>query len=274
METVAALLEPGERTLGWIVAPSYSLTEKIFTSVATTLRSHFPTRIREYSPRDHRISIVNLGGGASELKAKSADRPDGLLGEALDFLVVDECASVRNNTWDEYLAPRLIDRDGWALLVSTPHGRGWFYQQWKRGRNGRDADYESWQAPTTANPHVALALIEAERAWLDPERFAEQYEAQFSGPPEPCDVCGGPSPDGSGLMVRCDEPRYFCTECGRQVDRNGRTVVTIWGDREAPVHELDVATGTDIEDYRTIYRDFGPGGELPEGPLSAWVRAE
>jgi len=52
----------------------------------------------------------------------SADRPDGLLGEAIHFLIVDEAAAVRDNVWDEYLAPRLIDRDGWALLVSTPHG--------------------------------------------------------------------------------------------------------------------------------------------------------
>jgi hypothetical protein len=37
-------------------------------------------------------------------------------------------------TWDEQLAPRIVDRDGSALVVSTPHGRGWFHAQCKLGQ--------------------------------------------------------------------------------------------------------------------------------------------
>src|SRR5262249_20727432 len=153
-------------------APSYELTRRIFERVVSTLSSSFPHRIRDLNPRDHRIAVVNLGGGTSELRARSADRPDGLLGDAVDLLVVDECSSVRNNVWDEYLAPRLIDRDGSALLISTPKERGWFHAQWRLGQKQRDADYESWQAPTSQNPFIKPELIEAERARLNPDKFA------------------------------------------------------------------------------------------------------
>lgn len=264
METLAALLEPNESTLGWLVAPTYDLTDRIFKQVTRIVRTHFQHRVIEDLPREHRIIVRNLGGGVSELRAKSADRPDSLLGESLTYLVLDEAATVRDRVWDECLAPRLIDRNGWALLISTPHGRGWFYAAFKRGQKGRDSAYESWQAPTIQNPHIKPELIEAERARLDPDRFAEQYEAKFLGPPEPCDVCGGPSESVTGCMVIFgdEQPRY-CAECGRQVDKNGHTVVALWNGVEQPANTIYVDDGTfDDATREMIYRDFGPG--LPE----------
>lgn len=258
MEAVAAILEPCERKLGWLVAPTYGLTEKIFRRVVHALQLHFPLHIREYNPRERRIVVVNFGGGTSELKAMSADRPDSLLGEAIDFLIVDEAASLQDSVWGECLAPRLIDRNGWALLVSTPIGQNWFYQQYKRGQKKRDPDYESWRAPTISNPYVDAMLVEAERARLDPATSKEKYEAEFGGPPEPCDVCGGPSADVTGLMVRFGEQPRYCVECGREVDKNGHTVVTMWNGVEQPVHTLLVDDGTDDDTREVLYRDFGP----------------
>jgi Terminase large subunit, T4likevirus-type, N-terminal len=260
MECVAALMEPRESALGWLVAPTYELTRRIFEMVVRVIRSHFAHRIRAHNPREHSLVVTNLGGGTSELRAKSADRPESLLGESLSFLILDEASSVRDDVWDSFLAPRLLDLNGWALLISTPHARGWFYEQWRRGQKNRDAAYESWQAPTIQNPHIKSELIEAERARLDPDRFAEQYEAKFLGPPEPCDVCGGPSPTVSGLTVYFgdEEPRH-CVACGREVDKKGRTVVALCEGEEVPVNRLYVNDGTfDDDEGRTIYRDFGP----------------
>jgi hypothetical protein len=117
MEAVAALMEPRDPALGWLVSGTYDLTDRIFKRVVQAIESHFPHRIKLFDPRNHRLVVINFGGGESELRAKSADRPQSLLGEALDFLVVDECASMRDDTWNECLAPRLIDRNGWALLI-------------------------------------------------------------------------------------------------------------------------------------------------------------
>jgi hypothetical protein len=242
MEAVAALLEPNDRCLGWLVGPTYDLTDRIFTRVCESMLRQFAHRIVHMSEREHRIVVRNLGAGLSELRAKSADKPASLLGESLSFLVVDEAASIRDGVWEEYLAPRLIDRDGWLLLVSTPHGRGWFYEQFRRGQKARDAAYASWQAPTTQNPHVPAALIEAERKRLDADRFAEQYEARFLGPPDPCDKCGGPSPDVGGYAVEFDdEPLPRCSMCGDYVYANGRTRVKLSPDGKRRMTILCIA---------------------------------
>src|SRR5207244_2332825 len=104
-EAVAALLEPRERALGWLVAPTYDLTSRIFRRVLETMQAHVPHRVLRVDPRTHVIVIANLGGGVSELRAKSADRPVSLLGEAIDFAIVDESAQLRDEVWTEHLSP-------------------------------------------------------------------------------------------------------------------------------------------------------------------------
>jgi hypothetical protein len=262
-ETVYELMLPRESSLGWVVAPTLQLTDRIFLRVSQMVMAHLSHLVIEYSPRLHLICMHNLSGGISELRAMSADRPHALLGSALDYVVIDEAAHIRDNVWSEHLSARLVDRDGRALILGTPQGAGWFHDEFKRGRPGGDAAYESWQAPTSQNPFIPKKVIEAERARLGEELFAQQYEAKFLGvPPEPCARCGGPSPTVSRLMVYFgeEEPRH-CTACGREVDTNGRTVVGMWEGEEVPVNRLYVNDGTfDDETRARIYNDFGPGG--------------
>lgn len=227
-ETIAALLEPRERALGWLVAPTYELTRRVFERVVAVVHGSLRHRVRRYDPRGHVIVLVNLGGGYSELRARSADRPAGLLGDALDFLVVDECTEVREDVWDEYIAARLIDRDGTALLLSTPTDVGsWFYRQFRRAR--KDPAYAAFAMPTVTNPHIDPALVEAERARLSPDAFGAQYEARFAGvDTTKCDTCGGPDQFASAVVtLRGDEQPKACPECQRLVGDDGLTRVAL-----------------------------------------------
>jgi hypothetical protein len=103
----------------------------------------------------------------------------------------------------------------------------WIHEQWRRGQRNRDAAYESWQAPTIQNPHIPTALSEAERARLDPDTFAEKYEAKFLGPPEPCELCGWPDPNWNGAIIILgdDEEPERCTACGHSIDKRGKTLL-------------------------------------------------
>jgi hypothetical protein len=230
-ECVAALLEPRERALGWLVAPTYDVCRRIFDEVLTVFLEKLPHRVRKLDGVGHRIAVTNLAGGTSVLLAKSADKPASLLGEALDFLVVDEAARLKRDVWQSHLAPRLIDRHGWALLLSTPRGPGWFHDLYKLGQRGRDAGCESWSFPSTANPHIDASLIEAERARLTEETFAQEYLGQFLGVPhEACERCGGPREDASGEIEApegCYDESFLatCEECGIFVDADGRCLV-------------------------------------------------
>jgi hypothetical protein len=245
MEAVAALLEPRQSATGWLVAPTYDVCRRIYTRLCSVVTQHLSHRVVTISPRDQTIIVTNLAGGTSQLRCKSSDHPVSLLGEALDFLIVDEAAQLKDEIWEESLAPRLIDRSGWALVISTPQGPGWFHEMYRRGRKNRDPECESWASPSRDNPHVSAAVIEAERGRMPAEKFRQQYEAEFLGvPKEPCETCGGPREDADG-RITAPEGKYEedflarCLECGMFVDAEGRCLVkfhnrwysTFWVDR-------------------------------------------
>ena len=112
MEVVAALLQPAESSMGWVVAPTYDLCSRVFVRVEIALRQRFEHRIVYANAREHRIVVRNLGGGLSEMRAKSADNPVSLLGEGLDWLIIDEAARLKRDVWESYLSQRLVDRGG------------------------------------------------------------------------------------------------------------------------------------------------------------------
>lgn len=245
MEAVAALLAPCERSLGWTVAPTSELTRFTLDRARIALLQYLPHRVLEDDVRGQRIAVKNLGGGTSELRGKSADNPTSLLGEALDWMIVDEAAKLREDVWQSYLAPRLVDRRGWALLVSTPRGMGWFFEAWRRGQEGRDPEYKSWRAPTADNPHVAADVVQAERRRMASESFAQEFGAVFLGEEKlSCEACGGPSNDATGILTTIDlekDPR--CERCQQYVDGQGRTVIARRPDGEATLAVIDGRDG-------------------------------
>jgi len=233
MEAVAAAMEPRSESLGWIVGPTYDLSNLIFRHVLVLLQRRLPHRIEDLNPREHLVKLRNLGGGLSEIRARSADNADSLLGEGLDWLIVDEAARLRASVWENHLSQRLIDRRGWALLLSTPRGKGWFYQLFRRGQEQRDPHYESWRFPSWTNPHLVREVIELERGRLGEETFCQEYGAEFIGiGVERCDVCGDPDPSAVGVvMLQEDERLGECLRCKAPVDAEGRAVRTILAGR-------------------------------------------
>lgn len=179
MEGLAAALEPAERSIGWVVAPTYDLADRVFREIEVIAFQHLKHRVISMREHDRRLLLRNTGGGISEIRGKSADNPVSLLGEGLDWVIVDEAARMKPTIWESFLSQRLIDRRGWALLISTPKGKGYFHELFRRGQ-GADPDYESWNQPSWKNPFLDAAVIEAERARLPQRVFAQEYEAQFT----------------------------------------------------------------------------------------------
>lgn len=227
MEAVAALLAPGQASIGWVVAPSYGLANQIFRRAVAGIEKSFKHHVLELDQREQRLVVANLGGGRSELRAKTADNPVSLLGEGLDFVIVDEAARLKPEIWESHLAQRLIDRDGWALLLSTPQGPGWFYTAFRRGQRGKDSEYASWSSPSWTNPYLDKAVIDAERARLPAAIFEQEFGARFVGvEDEPCELCGGPDIMAAGVIgLSLDEELKLCAECSKPVNDSGKTLV-------------------------------------------------
>lgn len=251
MEAVAALLEPRADSLGWVVGPNLEVTGRVIDRVRMVLHEHFAWRIEKDVEREKRVVVRNLGGGVSELRGKSADAPASLLGAELDWLVVDECASVRRAVWEERLSARLLGRRGWSLLVGTPQELDWFADLFLVGLAGTDREVAAWRAPTWENPHIARELIEAERGRLATEVFEQQYAARFLGErPERCEVCGCPSDVAPKWMIVWHEDRLvWCRACRNVVNRLGRTLVHRRSDGSIAVHALvhGIPGGDDVE---------------------------
>jgi len=227
MEAVCELLAPRKQSMGWVVAPTYELTKHITDRVRIAFLQHMKHRVTLDDTRSTRLVIQNLGGGTSELRGKSADNPTSLLGEALDWVLVDEAATMREEIWPSYIAPRLVDRSGRALLISTPRGMGWFFDLFHRGQDSRDPEFWSHRAPSTDNPHIDAAIVDGERKRMTKDAFEQEYLARFLGEENlPCETCRRPSPEVCGVFLTLDlaeEPR--CPSCGHLVDDYGRTVV-------------------------------------------------
>jgi hypothetical protein len=178
MEGLAAAMAPAERSFGWVVAPTYDLADKVFREIELVVARHLRHRVLSLRENERRIVLRNMAGGVSEIRGKSADNPVSLLGEGLDWVIVDEAARMKPSIWESHLSQRLLDRRGWALLISTPRGKGWFYELYRRGQR-RASDHESWNAPSWTNPHLDRSLIEAERGRLPERVFLQEYGAQF-----------------------------------------------------------------------------------------------
>lgn len=180
MEALSAALAPCPRSYGWVVAPTYDLAEKVFREIAIIVAERLRHLIVTLKHHEQRLVIRNLGGGLSEIRGKSADNPVSLLGEGLDWLIMDEAARLKPTIWHAHLSQRLLDRQGWALMISTPRGKGWFYDAWRRGQEpNRDPGFESWNQPSWSNPHLSRELIDAERARSAERVFRQEYGGEF-----------------------------------------------------------------------------------------------
>ena len=177
-EALAAAMAPKERSVGWVVGPTYDLSDKVFREIALLVTRHLRHRIVTMRDHEKKLVLRNMAGGLSEIRGKSTDNPVSLLGEGLDWVIVDEAARMKPTIWEGYLTQRLIDRKGWALLISTPKGKGWFYDLFRRGQ-GQDPEYQSWNSPSWENPFLGREQIEAERERLPERVFRQEFGGEF-----------------------------------------------------------------------------------------------
>lgn len=165
----AALRPPGGRVF-WI-APTYKIAEVGWREIKGLARQLHAT-IREQDKR------ASLGQTRGWIQVRSADDPQSLRGEGLNFCVFDECAYTREEAWTEAIRPALADRQGSALFISSPNGKNWFHRLWSQGLQGAP-DWQSWQFPTGSNPYIPPAEIDAARAEMFSLTFQQEFEARF-----------------------------------------------------------------------------------------------
>lgn len=155
----------------WWVSPSYKTSEVGWRPLRQIARKIPGAEVRLGDRQ------VNLPGGGF-VAVRSADNPDSLRGEGLDFVVMDECAFMQREAWTEAIRPALSDRQGKALFISTPKGRNHFWELYQKGINGEEG-WQSWTFPTISNPFIQASEIEAAKRDLPEMIFRQEYLAEF-----------------------------------------------------------------------------------------------
>ena len=175
-------------TLGWIVAPTYDLGEKEFRVFWSILVDKLQVPIdrgktfNSIRTKDFRITTA----WGSSVEVRSAEHPESLVGEGLDWVIMAEAAKLKLSHWQKYIRPTLSDKRGSAIFVSTPEGYNWFYDIFQQGQNNDDFDeWWSYRSPTWENDIVfpggeqdpEMLAVKNE---LSTEVFDQEYGALFT----------------------------------------------------------------------------------------------
>lgn len=121
------------------------------------------------------ISLIN----GRKILVRGADNPDSLRGVSLTYLVLDECAFIKEDVWQKILRAALSDKKGRALFISTPSGRNWLYEIFKLGQTGEDPEWKSWHFTTADNETIDPKEIEAAKRTLSSFAFKQEYLSSF-----------------------------------------------------------------------------------------------
>jgi len=121
------------------------------------------------------ITLIN----GAKIYVRGSDRPDTLRGVSLTYLVLDEVADIKSETWEKVLRASLSDKKGSALFIGTPKGRNWFYDMYNLGLDGTDEEWKSWHFTTKDNPLIDPKEIEGAKKTLSSFSFKQEYEASF-----------------------------------------------------------------------------------------------
>lgn len=156
--------------VGWL-APNYKLLLEAYQGLARALPS------ANSNVMERRIE---LGEGVAEFwTASGRYGKDPARGRAYDLLVVDEAAMVEGlmGIWQFALRPTLTDYQGRALFMSTPRGFNDFYTLAQLALT--DMEWGAIRAPTSTNPHIPAAELEAAKASLPDWVYRQEYLAEF-----------------------------------------------------------------------------------------------
>lgn len=161
-------------TYGW-VAPTYAVAERGLEAIREMAGDM--VEITGRAPTLVKIPTVN--GDTAKLWILSADNPDSLRGYGFNGLTVDEAASIDPDVWNYALRPTIAQTLGWAVLIGTPHGRGYFFDLFQRGMDPDEPDYASFRFPSLANPYFPQEEWDEAKRTLPSDVFRQEYEAEF-----------------------------------------------------------------------------------------------
>jgi hypothetical protein len=142
----------------------------------------------------------------------SLDSQDTSRGRKYARVILNEAAMVQGleSAWNLVIRPTLADYQGDAFFLSTPKGLNFFRTLY----NQTSSEWMRWHYPTSANPFIQSAEVEAMRATMPERAYRQEILAEFL--------------DDGGLVFR--RIREAATETPSEPQANRQYVIGVdWG---------------------------------------------
>jgi PBSX family phage terminase large subunit len=161
------------------IAPTYQQARDIAWVELVKLLNPIATKINETRLE---ITVQTQNKGKSTIVLRGWESVDTLRGQAFDFLILDEVASMRNFevNWNMILRPTLTDTAGTVLFISTPKGFNHFYDLYNMQNDKvKGVDYKSFHYTSYDNPFLPKEELEKAKNEMSADQFAQEYLADF-----------------------------------------------------------------------------------------------
>lgn len=213
------------------------------------------------------ITLIN----GAKIYVRGSDRPDTLRGVSLTYLVLDEVADIKSETWEKVLRASLSDKKGSALFIGTPKGRNWFYDMYNLGLTEEDEEWKSWHFTTKDNPLIDPKEIEGAKKTLSSFSFKQEYEASFDNAGTDLFkeewIKYGEEPDGGVFYIAIDLAGFtnvnYSAARQKKLDESAIAVVKVTDDGVWFIKKIEHGRWDVQEASRRILkniRDFKPMG--------------
>tara|TARA_B110000503_G_scaffold142219_1_gene238295 strand:+ start:930 stop:2174 length:1245 start_codon:yes stop_codon:yes gene_type:complete len=208
------------------------------------------------------ITLIN----GRKILVRGADNPDSLRGMSLTYVVLDECAFIKQDIWEKVIRASLSDQKGEALFISTPSGRNWFYDVFNLGKNNTDEEWKSWHKTTADNETIDPKEIAAAKRTLSSFSFKQEYLSSFDNAGS--DVFKeawfktGPEPKEGSFIIAVDVAGFDDSKGKKNLDETAIAVVKEYGEGawwvakiyhgRWPVKETAVTLLRAIKEYKPV----------------------
>lgn len=166
------VLEDNNSTSMW-VAPIYSQSKKVFQEMSKLLKETGMTQ----SINKSELTITFING--SVITFRSAEREDGLRGNTLQYLVVDEAAYIKDNVWSEVLRATVFVKGRKVLFLSTPKRKNWFYEMAMRGLSEDYPQYATFIGSSYDSPYITKEELKEAKMSLPDNIYRQEILAEF-----------------------------------------------------------------------------------------------
>lgn len=152
--------------------PNYKTLSEVWKYIKKELED--AGLVKNKSEQLKQIELV--GGGLIDFW--SLDDPNSGRGRKYARVVVDEVAMIKRfkEAWQQTIRPTLADFEGDCFMFSTPKGTSSYWYELCKNNKG---EWKHFRMPTSSNPYISKAEIQAAKNELPPLVFAQEYEAKF-----------------------------------------------------------------------------------------------